>query len=318
MHELSNQEHNHLELGDHAMQSLVIYHKWESIVVCPLSSKAAPTPQMPSTTAVTISVKATQMKQINKRRFMKESILHWQRKCEDALFKLLVLGARRPVRHLASVAMARVIAKGDSISIYSRVSSLQGWLSDTKRGDALSYAGSAQCLGELYRLFGRKITSGLMETTSIAAKLMRFHEDFVRQEALLMLHNALEGSGGNGASAAYSEAFRIIMRVGLGDKSFIVRLASARCLKTFASIGGPGLGSNDLDSCASYCVKACALEDPMPSVRDAFAEALGAILALGINPGMQVRVARPYASINGIGGSPQATWQISKKTLGEG
>ncbi|KAK1313189.1 hypothetical protein QJS10_CPA06g02190 [Acorus calamus] len=68
-----------------------------------------------------------------------------------------------------------------------------------------------------------------------------------------MLHNALEGSGGNGASAAYSEAFRIIMRVGLGDKSFI------------------------------------ALEDPMPSVRDAFAEALGAILALGINPGMQMQ-----------------------------
>ncbi|KAK1263806.1 hypothetical protein QJS04_geneDACA011908 [Acorus gramineus] len=255
------------------------------VLVAQLESIAASAPQQPPDPILCFDLLSELVSAINEE--SQESILHWQRKCEDALFKLLVLGARCPVRHLASVAMARVIAKGDSISIYSRVSSLQGWLSDTKRGDALSYAGSAQCLGELYRLFGRRITSGLMETTSIAAKLMRFHEDFVRQEALLMLHNALEGSGGNGASAAYSEAFRIIMRVGLGDKSFIVRLASARCLKTFASIGGPGLGSNDLDSCASYCVKA--LEDPMPSVRDAFAEALGAILALGINPGMQMQ-----------------------------
>ncbi|KAG5516078.1 hypothetical protein RHGRI_036953 [Rhododendron griersonianum] len=42
-----------------------------------------------------------------------------KRKCEDALYSLLVLGARRPVRHLASVAMARIIMKGDGISIYS-------------------------------------------------------------------------------------------------------------------------------------------------------------------------------------------------------
>lgn len=36
--------------------------------------------------------------------------------------------------------------------------------------------GAAQCLGELYRLFGHRITSGLIETTNIAAKLMKFHE----------------------------------------------------------------------------------------------------------------------------------------------
>ncbi|GLT71360.1 hypothetical protein SLA2020_433870 [Shorea laevis] len=43
----------------------------------------------------------------------KESILLWQRKCEDALYSLLILGARRPVRHMASVAMAKIISKGD-------------------------------------------------------------------------------------------------------------------------------------------------------------------------------------------------------------
>ncbi|KAF5179035.1 Sweetie-like protein, partial [Thalictrum thalictroides] len=217
----------------------------------------------------------------------KESILLWQRKCEDALYALLILGALRPVRHLASLAMSRIISKGDPISIYSRASSLQGLLSDGKRSEPLRAAGAAQCLGELYRRFGRRITSGLLETTNIAAKLMKFQEDFVRQEALEMLQNALEGSGGSGASAAYAEAFRLIMRVGVGDKSFIVKIAAARCLKTFASIGGPGLGVSELENSSTYCVKA--LDDPVSSVRDAFAEALGALLALGMNPDAQVQ-----------------------------
>ncbi|KAF4394315.1 hypothetical protein G4B88_018465 [Cannabis sativa] len=217
----------------------------------------------------------------------KESILLWQRKCEDALQSLLTLGARRPVRHLASVAMARIISKGDGISIYSRVSSLQGFLSDGKRNEPQKVAGVAQCLGELYRHFGRKITSGLLETTIIATKLIKFHEEFVRQEALHMLQSALEGSGGSAASSAYTESFRLIMRFAVGDKSFIVRIAAARCLKAFASIGGPGLGVGELENSASYCVKA--LEDSVPSVRDAFAEALGSLLALGMNLDAQVQ-----------------------------
>ncbi|KAJ4961466.1 hypothetical protein NE237_021376 [Protea cynaroides] len=217
----------------------------------------------------------------------KESIILWQRKCEDALYSLLILGARRPIRRLASSAMARIILKGDGISIYSRASTLQGFLSDGKKSEPLRAAGAAQCLGELYHFFGRRITSGLLETTSIAAKLMKFNEEFVRQETLQMLQNALEGSAGSAASAAYTEAFRLIMRIGVGDKSFIVRIVAARCLKTFASIGGPGLGVTELDNSASYCVKA--LEDPVSSVRDTFAEALGAVLALAMNPEAQVQ-----------------------------
>ncbi|OAY83386.1 HEAT repeat-containing protein 5A [Ananas comosus] len=165
----------------------------------------------------------------------KESIQLSQRKCEDALYSLLILGARRPVRRLASLAMGMIIAKGDGISIYSRASSLQGWLADSKRSEPLSCA----------------------------------------------------GSGGSGAFAAYSEAFRIIVRVGVSDKSFIVRLAAARCLKTFASIGGPGLGITELENSIYCCVKG--LEDNVSSVRDAFAEALGALLALAMNPDAQVK-----------------------------
>ncbi|CAM9003710.1 unnamed protein product, partial [Rhodiola kirilowii] len=218
----------------------------------------------------------------------KESIILWQRKCEDALYSLLTLGARRPVRHLASVAMVRIIAKGDSISIYSRTSTLQGFLSDGKKSEPLRVAGAAQCLGELYSLFGRRITSGLLETANIAAKLMKFHEDFVRQEALRMLQNAIEGSGGHAAISAYIEAFRFVSRTAISDKSVIVRVAAARCFIAFANIGGPGLGMGELDNAAFSCVKA--LEDPAPSVRDAFAEALGAILALAMNTNAQVQV----------------------------
>ncbi|CAL5053041.1 unnamed protein product [Urochloa decumbens] len=216
----------------------------------------------------------------------KETIQLWQRKCEDALQSLLVLGARRPVRRLASSAMGRIIEKGDAISVYSRASTLQGWLVDVKRAEPMACAGAAQCLGEIYRLFGRKITAGLIETSSIVAKLMKYHEDFVRQDALLLLENALEGSGGGGGAAAYQEAFRIIMR-GVSDKSFIVRVAAARCLKAFANIGGPGLGMAEFDTSMSYCVKG--LEDSVSSVRDSFAEALGTMLALSVNPDAQMK-----------------------------
>uniref|UniRef100_A0A1J3HBB6 HEAT repeat-containing protein 5B n=1 Tax=Noccaea caerulescens TaxID=107243 RepID=A0A1J3HBB6_NOCCA len=217
----------------------------------------------------------------------KESILVWQRKCEDALYSLVTLGARRPVRHLASVAMAKIILNGDSISIYSRASSLQGFLSDVKRSDPQRVAGAAQCLGELYRHFGRKITSGLFETTVIVTKLVKFNEDFVRQEAFILLHNALEGCGGTAAATAYSEAYRLITRFSTLDKSFVVRIAAARCLKAFSNIGGPGLGTSEFDTLASYCLKG--IEDSESSVRDAFAEALGSLLALGMHPEAHVQ-----------------------------
>lgn len=38
--------------------------------------------------------------------------------------------------------------------------------------------GAAQCLGELYRYFGRRIVSGLLETSNIVGKLLKFIEVF--------------------------------------------------------------------------------------------------------------------------------------------
>lgn len=89
---------------------------------------------------------------------LQESILQWQRKCEDALHSLLVLGARRPVRRLASMAMGKVIAKGDGISIYSRASSLQGWLADGKRSEPHSCAGKyCNCQCKFFLFFPRSL-----------------------------------------------------------------------------------------------------------------------------------------------------------------
>lgn len=36
--------------------------------------------------------------------------------------------------------------------------------------------GAAQCLGDLYRSYGRKITSGMVETSNIVTKMMKFPE----------------------------------------------------------------------------------------------------------------------------------------------
>lgn len=75
-----------------------------------------------------------------------DSILRCQRKCEDALQALLVLGVRPPVRRLASTAMVCLMEKGDGISIYSRAGSLQSWLSD--KMDKKSEP--ASCIGNNY------------------------------------------------------------------------------------------------------------------------------------------------------------------------
>uniref|UniRef100_A0A804JCK2 Uncharacterized protein n=1 Tax=Musa acuminata subsp. malaccensis TaxID=214687 RepID=A0A804JCK2_MUSAM len=251
------------------------------VLVAQLGSIVASAPQQPPDAILCFDLLSELVVAIEEE--PKESIQQWQRKCEDALYSLLILGARLPVRRLASLAMGRVISKGDGISIYSRVSSLQGWLADGKRSEPLSCAVDQHAdPGKIVKLgdfAGSDSIPGLLPGCT--------YQDFVRKDALQMLGNALEGCGGSGPSTAYSEAYRMIMRVGVSDKSFIVRMAAARCLKAFASIGGPGLGITELENSILYCLKA--LDDPVSSVRDAFAEALGGLLALAMNPEAQVK-----------------------------
>jgi len=239
-------------------------------------------------------------------RASKDTVLPCQRKGEDALQAMLLLGIRPPVRRLASAAMMKFIEMGDSISIYSRASSLQGWLSDkadVRKSDPASCIGAAQCLGALYRNFGERITSGLVETSSIVAKLLKSSEVRVRQAGLQLLQDALEGSGGGGPPAAYVEAIRLIFKV-VSDKSPVVRAAVAGCLRAVAITGGPGLGSGGLEACINLCLKG--LEDIAQPVRDGFAAALGSLLALELNPQAQAQFK---------GKAPPATTKALESTL---
>lgn len=77
---------------------------------------------------------------------VQDTVLPCQRKGEDALQAMLLLGIRPPVRRLASAAMMKFIEMGDSISIYSRASSLQGWLSD--KADVRK-SDPASCIGRI-------------------------------------------------------------------------------------------------------------------------------------------------------------------------
>ncbi|XP_024543648.1 protein SWEETIE [Selaginella moellendorffii] len=235
-----------------------------------------------------------------------DRILACQRKCEDALQNLLLLGVRPPVRHLAASAVLELMIKGDSISIYSRASSLQGWLTDNKKGDPSSFIGAAQCLGTLYRSYGPKITSNLGETSTLVAKLMRFQEVSVRQAGIQLLHDALEGCGGIGPWSAYADGLRVILKSGVTDKSAGVKAISAGCLRLFAVTGGPGFGPGALENCASLCLKA--LEDASQSVQDGFAAALGALVALGLNPQGQIQP-------KGKGGAPPPPAKVLEGAL---
>ncbi|GBG62555.1 hypothetical protein CBR_g31193 [Chara braunii] len=212
-----------------------------------------------------------------------------QRKCEDVLQGLLLLGSRPPIRRMISSALVKLIEKGDGISVYSRVSSLQGWLSDKadKRLAPSCYQGVAQCLGALTKSFGQKLSSSLAETASIVSKLMKYSEVSVRQAGMKLLQNAVEGTQGLGSANAYAEVVRVITRLGSTDRSPAVRATAAGSLRVLANVGGPGLVGPGIDLCAALCIKA--MEDPAQSVRDEFAAALGALLALGLHPNKQVQ-----------------------------
>jgi hypothetical protein len=97
----------------------------------------------------------------------------------------------------------------------------------------------------------------------------------------------MEGTAGGGSATAHSEAVRVVTRIGAGDKAPAVRAAAANCLRAIARAGGPGLHGSGLESAALGCVKG--LEDSSQGVRDGYAGALGALVALGLNPLAQIQ-----------------------------
>eukprot|EP00850_Spirogloea_muscicola_P019748 SM000198S05319 [mRNA] locus=s198:160554:177251:+ [translate_table: standard] len=213
----------------------------------------------------------------------KASLIPAQRHCEDVLQSFIFMGVRPPVRRLVAAALVKLIQRGEEISIYSRASSLQGWLAERvgKRNEPAAIIGAAQCLGAISRAYGHKLTSGLTEIVSIVAKLVRYSEVEMRQAALTLLLDAVIGMRGGGPAIAYSEAVKV-MRTGVTDRSPAVRLASAKCIRAQAMAGGPFLAGGGADSLAAISLKA--LEDLVDSVRVGYAGALGVLLALSPSP----------------------------------
>eukprot|EP00850_Spirogloea_muscicola_P003098 SM000012S25360 [mRNA] locus=s12:661062:677919:- [translate_table: standard] len=213
----------------------------------------------------------------------KASLISAQRHCEDVLQSFIFMGVRPPVRRLVAAALVKLIQRGEEISIYSRASSLQGWLAERvgKRNEPAAIIGAAQCLGAISRAYGHKLTSGLTEIVSIVAKLVRYSEVEMRQAALILLLDALIGMRGGGPTIAYSEAVKV-MRTGATDRAPAVRLASAKCIRALAMAGGPFLAGGGADNLAAISLKA--LEDLVDSVRVGYAGALGVLLALSPSP----------------------------------
>eukprot|EP00850_Spirogloea_muscicola_P013780 SM000095S24994 [mRNA] locus=s95:314510:331395:- [translate_table: standard] len=213
----------------------------------------------------------------------KASLILAQRHCEDVLQSFIFMGVRPPVRRLVAAALVKLIQRGEEISIYSRASSLQGWLAERvgKRNEPAAIIGAAQCLGAISRAYGHKLTSGLTEIVSIVAKLVRYSEVEMRQAALTLLLDAVIGMRGGGPAIAYSEAVKV-MRTGATDRAPAVRLASAKCIRALAMAGGPFLAGGGADNLAAISLKA--LEDMVESVRVGYAGALGVLLALSPSP----------------------------------
>ncbi|GJP80955.1 hypothetical protein CLOP_g11146 [Closterium sp. NIES-67] len=215
-----------------------------------------------------------------------ESLQLMQRRSEDTLQALLLQGAGPPNRRLLAGALVRVIERGDSISVYSRVSSLQSWFFEKGEKRAGAVVGALEALTTITRAFGTRIASSLTETVNVVSRLLRNAEPSVRNASLQLLLAAVEVMKGAGPTSAYTDAVRALSGYGVRDRSALVRETTAHCIRALAVTGGPGLAGGALDSMAQLCVKA--VDDPAQAVRDAFSAALGAVVALGLNPSAQI------------------------------
>lgn len=136
----------------------------------------------------------------------------------------------------------------------------------------------------------------------------------VRLAAIQLSRNAVQGMNGGGPISAYADAVKLVTRYAISDKSHLVRCEAGKFLEAVALVGGPGMAGMGLEPVTLLCLKVAVIiffpafsflfllcqfypilwifqgiEDPVQAVRDSFALALGAIVALSLNPGSQVK-----------------------------
>ncbi|KAL0055345.1 hypothetical protein WJX82_010851 [Trebouxia sp. C0006] len=222
------------------------------------------------------------------RRSERAQLQSYQRKCEDALTIVLLKGAPPPVRQLVAGCLVSLYLKGDTLPLYSRISSLQQFLSSK---EAFSQSlpkqpclGCLECLAALSTSLSNQIVSSLPGTMAVAVKQVSRNSDpAIQCMALRLVAAVVEGLGSSdrNLAALHTDALKAADKC-LKDKSVSTanKSAAGAVIKAVAEAGGSGLWSN-AGSAFDDIVRTCvlALVDPSLTVREVFAAALGEIAA---------------------------------------
>eukprot|EP00198_Chlamydomonas_reinhardtii_P002746 XP_001692082.1 predicted protein [Chlamydomonas reinhardtii] len=143
-----------------------------------------------------------------------------QRQCEAMLYDVLAHGIGAAVRRLIFDCFCSLYAHGDSISIYTRVNSLQTYLS-SKEGMSRSTAedirvGLLDLLAHLYGAYGRMLANSALESVNIASRTVSKsgNQTAVRCAALRLAGAAVRGLNplDRSAPAVQGEAWNLLQR----------------------------------------------------------------------------------------------------------
>lgn len=213
--------------------------------------------------------------------------------------------------------LVSLYTQGDTLPLYSRISSLQQYLS-SKESFSQSIPkqpclGCLECLAALSISLSNQIVSSLPQTLAVAVKQVSryavnvsvLHADYlclpvasnhactpcrnadpvIQCMALRLAAAVVGGLGGADALKAVDKCLK--------DKSSStpIKIAAAAVIKAVAEAGGAGLWANAgsvFDDTAHTCV--LGLADPSLTVREAFAAALGEVAAASNAPSVKEAV----------------------------
>jgi len=118
------------------------------------------------------------------------------------------------------MALSKMYGRGDSLPLYSRVSSLQLFIGTKEAFGAQTSEdvrlGAMELMTSLYYSHGKHLTIGVLETASLAAKYCgKSCSDRTRQAALRLLCASVEGVGSHhrDAEVVQKEALKAVERI---------------------------------------------------------------------------------------------------------
>ncbi|KAL2329485.1 hypothetical protein Fmac_017066 [Flemingia macrophylla] len=210
--------------------------------------------------------------------------------CKREVYSYNGSGARVPVFERQSVYVISFSGKHDNIGMTNlikvRNSTLHGWRRTQKLVNEICVLGALLNLKEKYLIFREEDTKGRILITDVFTQLLSIHRDGRRQIHGHELGDMLSNCFGVCSFNTLEELLELRGRTTL-SKSFYVKIFFFDLLKNFKNFNGKGLGISLLSVRHLFCYTAARY--PVSSVRDAFAETLGSLLALGMNPEAQVQ-----------------------------